>query len=175
MTIWLNNNKNICFNKYWSPNYGLLVVMLLISLKQLTVPTIPPPWNSSPGRLTPCCTALVHCLPQPPLLYLLCLLSFTWSWSGGGYLLLSLLFSTLSLGSCLSACEFSSHSGAECRSVSLFHFWSSRIPQVIPTCIFCSLSNATNSKPNSLPSCTGAPTVVFLWSFLRYSIVSPFF
>lgn len=61
----------------------------------------------------------------PPLPHLLHLVLKWWPLQRC-YLLLSLLFSTLSLRSLPSACKYSSHSCAKCRSVGLFHFWVSK-------------------------------------------------
>lgn len=148
MTIWSNHSKNICFSKYWSPKYQVFLVIFLLSLEWLTVPTIPAslklfPWLSS---LHAVWLTLIHHLPQRSLLYLLWLISFTWSWSAGiskGAILCSLFCS--SLYPFIVSLVHSDHH-VEWRSLSFFHFWSSKDPQVISTWIFCCLLKCYTSQ-----------------------------
>lgn len=46
------------------PRYQVIMVILLISLKQLTVLIALLPGTPPLTAMTPCCKTLVHCLPQ---------------------------------------------------------------------------------------------------------------
>ena len=114
----------------------------------------------------------------PPLPHLLHLVLKWWPLQRC-YLLLSLLFSTLSLHLGGVSQVHASTAPILVLNVGQSAYFTSespRFPQVFLPWIFCSLPHATNPKPSiSLPFCTGARTAVFLWSFLRYSIGSSFF
>ena len=168
----LSKSKHICFNKYQSPKFGALWSSCQCLPSLLSELLFGPP-----DCLQRCS---VHLLPLFPLLYLLCLICFTWSWSGGSSK--GALFCFLSYSPLYPSGVSQVHSSTALVLVlnvgrlAYFTSESPRVPQVILPWIFCSLPHATNPKPSiSLPFCTGAPTVVFLWSFLRYSIVSSFF